>query len=862
VVHKLSRVPNPVDLQGDRISARHTLEPGDLRSGGLPVDARKIPHIGIWAPRPRTRPCLAWTKFCDGAGAGVRPPPGRIARSEKHGRRGRLEITGRIGEALYAVPRTFYCSGAPLPLGGPVMKCLMLAGGAGSRLGARGGLKPLAAVAGLSLVERAIVTAHAAGADEFYLVCGHNCRKLVAHLEDVARRRSLVIHPVFNADYRKGNGLSVLCAREVLAAEPRFVLLMADHVFEPELLSGLFREDPGPDEVVLAVDRDLSNPLVELDDVTLVEASGGRVRAIGKGLDRYDGFDTGAFVCTPAVFEALEESVASGDTSLSGGMRLLAAADRLRARDVTGHMWIDVDTRGDQRRARNWLHAELRKPDDGFVSRRLNRPLSLGVLTPGLLHVWGGVTANQASVLAFLVGATAGAVFAVGWPLAAGLLVHLSSVLDGSDGEIARLKRLESGFGGYLDAVLDRFADSLMLLGVLVYLVESSSLRSVLGDSWPLGVVVPTVAAIIGTLMVSYTSTKAMADMGHRYLGPVVGAGRGRDLRLLILSVAALLAVVHPLFLLGGVVVIAVLTLLVVARRLVWSRAATWVGRSIDLGSVQAVVFDFDGTVADTMGVLSDAAVALLTETYGMSAETAWQAYRETTGMDFAAQLERIAPGGRCNAELADRFADRKPDLVRDCIPFPRTLDALARLRNLGVAVFICSSTTHEIVERFCAATGIDDLVDDVSGLRPEHTKLDQLQATVNRTGLRPDQVLFVGDSLYDVELANETGTRFTGATGLFTAEEFARAGVTTIVDLPELAALMAAAHARRQLLERPAREPTGLSGRRLRGATVAHTAAGQTSDTAVQYVRMTTTSAPARGDQTTLDGPPLEDRR
>src|SRR6266545_4525377 len=112
---------------------------------------------------------------------------------------------------------------------------------AGSRLAARGGLKPLAAVAGLSLVERAIVTAHAAGADEFYLVCGHNCRKLVAHLEDVARRRSLVIHPVFNADYRKGNGLSVLCAREFLAAEPRFGLLMADHVFEPELLCGLFR---------------------------------------------------------------------------------------------------------------------------------------------------------------------------------------------------------------------------------------------------------------------------------------------------------------------------------------------------------------------------------------------------------------------------------------------------------------------------------------------------------------------------------------------------------------------------------------------------------------------------------------------
>ena len=250
----------------------------------------------------------------------------------------------------------------------------------------------MAAVAGLSLVERAIVTAHAAGADEFYLVCGHNCRKLVAHLEDVARRRSLVIHPVFNADYRKGNGLSVLCAHEFLAAEPRFVLLMADHVFEPELLSGLFREDPGPDEVVLAVDRDLSNPLVELDDVTLVETSGGRVRAIGKGLDRYDGFDTGAFVCTPAVFEALEESVATGDTSLSGGMRLLAAADRLRARDVTGHMWIDVDTRGDQRRAQ-----ELAPRGAAQAGRRVRleaaEPAAVSwVLTPGLVAVSGGAS--------------------------------------------------------------------------------------------------------------------------------------------------------------------------------------------------------------------------------------------------------------------------------------------------------------------------------------------------------------------------------------------------------------------------------------------------------------------------------------
>ena len=75
------------------------------------------------------------------------------------------------------------------------------------------------------------------------------------------------------------------------------------------------------------------------------------------------------------------------------------------------------------------------------------------------------------------------------------------------------------------------------------------------------------------------------------------------------------------------------------------------------------------------------------------------------------------------------------------------------------------------MVEHFCADTGIADLVDGVSGLRPGHRKLDQLQATVSATGLRPDQMLFVGDSVHDIDLANQTGTRFAGVTGLFAAE-------------------------------------------------------------------------------------------
>jgi 1L-myo-inositol 1-phosphate cytidylyltransferase / CDP-L-myo-inositol myo-inositolphosphotransferase len=689
------------------------------------------------------------------------------------------------------------------------VKCLVLAAGAGSRLAARSGLKPLAMVAGLSLIERAIATAQAAGADQFYVVCGHSSSRLVAHLDEVARLRAVVIHPVFNPQHTGGNGLSVLAAREHLGRDQRFALVMADHVFEVGLLASLFSRAPATGEVVIAVDRDVSNPAVDSGEATRVEVEGNRVRAIAKHLEPFNGFDTGAFICTPAIFDAIEQSVAEGDASVSGGTHVLAAAGRLLAHDVTGLGWIDVDTPRDGRLAATRLYESLRKPSDGFVSRWLNRPLSLRVLTPGLLRLWPSVTPNRVSVLAFGAGAVAGLLFATGQPFAAALIAHLSSLLDGSDGEVARLKALTSRFGTYLDAVLDRLADGLMLLGVLVYLLGSAEIGALIGNHQQTVVVASVGAALVGTLMVSYTSTKAEVELGHRYTGALVGAGRGRDLRLLILTVGGLLAAIHPVALLGAVTGIATLTLGVVAWRMIWSARAAGVRRPTDVGVARAVVFDFDGTLADTMGALSKAAVGLVREAYEMSTEVAYDAYRNTIGMDFATQLEEIAPGNPRNTELARRFEAVKVDLLRRSEPFADALALLGELNRLGIGVFVCSSTRQELVDRFCARTGITDLAEGVHGLTDSRTKRDQLEQIMRVTGLPPGQLLFVGDSLYDARIARRLGIGFIGVARLFTPDEFASVGVPSVAQLSELGPLFAAAYARMQMLPQP--EPSSI---------------------------------------------------
>ena len=69
--------------------------------------------------------------------------------------------------------------------------------------------------------------------------------------------------------------------------------------------------------------------------------------AIGKDLKDYDALDTGVFVFSPVLFDALEQAQAAGDTTLSGGVRQLAARGLMRAMEIGDANWCDIDTVSD-----------------------------------------------------------------------------------------------------------------------------------------------------------------------------------------------------------------------------------------------------------------------------------------------------------------------------------------------------------------------------------------------------------------------------------------------------------------------------------------------------------------------------------
>ena len=410
------------------------------------------------------------------------------------------------------------------------MKFLIIAAGEGSRLSNRGDSKPLIPLLGIPLIERVILNVNKVGLRDFYIVSGYNGEKVRKHLDQFSQNRDITITHLINEEWEKQNGLSVLKAKGHI--RENFILLMTDHIFDENILARLMETENDDSEVRLAVDYNIDNKMVDIEDVTKVLVDGNdRIVNIGKNIEKYNAYDTGIFHCSPAIFEALEESVANDDTSLSGGMKILAKNKKARTFDIKEKYWIDVDDEKAFKKAENTLLNNLKKTSDGPVSRYLNRPISTRI---SKYLTRKRITPNQISSFSFSLSMIGAFFFFLGGYvnlLIGGMLAQVSSVIDGCDGEIARLKFQTSEFGGWFDAVLDRYADAFLLFGLTcyTYLPSKNFLYLLVGF-----------LAIIGAFMNSYTADKYDGLMKKKVAPGKHYFRMGRDVRMFIIFLGAL----------------------------------------------------------------------------------------------------------------------------------------------------------------------------------------------------------------------------------------------------------------------------------------------------------------------------------
>jgi choline kinase len=219
-------------------------------------------------------------------------------------------------------------------------RAIILAAGLGSRLSdGRPVPKPLREVAGVPLIVRIIRGLEQGGVREIGIVIGYLGDDLRDGLLEYEHRAKLSFF--INDEYEKPNGTSLLKARDFVSG-PTF-LLMSDHLWSPELLSSVGAYAVGEQEAALGVDYRI-DACFDLDDATKVQVEDGRILRIGKQLEDYNALDTGLFLITPALIEALDAVNGPEGCSLSEGVAALASKGRMRGVDVGDATWIDVDT--------------------------------------------------------------------------------------------------------------------------------------------------------------------------------------------------------------------------------------------------------------------------------------------------------------------------------------------------------------------------------------------------------------------------------------------------------------------------------------------------------------------------------------
>ncbi len=432
------------------------------------------------------------------------------------------------------------------------LPAVILSAGEGSRLrnGENCVPKPLTPLLGLTLLERTILTCRDAGVRDFYVVVGYRKEELIHHVKELEGKHGLSLKVVENPNWEEGNGTSVSACSSYISGP--FLLLMCDHLFEPGILEELVAADDGEEVCRLAVDSGIKD-IFDPEDSTLVRLDRDAITAMDKGLENPDGVDTGLFLCRPMLFSALEKARREGDGSLSGGIRRLIEGGDMRAVDVGDRFWLDVDTPEALSAGEDRLMVKLKtaKRIDGPISRYINRFFSLKI-TRRLAPY--SITPNQVSVVSTLYG-LAGAAFFFGagfvadrsllwiWLMTAlaGIFIQISSILDGVDGEIARLKHQAGPYGAYLDNILDRYVDGVAVAG-MVYASYAAT--------GSFTIVLVGFLALLGLPLSSIHRAKFLAETGRNYLagddGPLRYLPYSRDVRLFVIFMAGVLNQVEP----------------------------------------------------------------------------------------------------------------------------------------------------------------------------------------------------------------------------------------------------------------------------------------------------------------------------
>jgi HAD superfamily hydrolase (TIGR01509 family) len=193
----------------------------------------------------------------------------------------------------------------------------------------------------------------------------------------------------------------------------------------------------------------------------------------------------------------------------------------------------------------------------------------------------------------------------------------------------------------------------------------------------------------------------------------------------------------------------------------------------------EAAVFDWDGTIVDTMGLIYRANVVVLRE-HGIELTPEW--FRERYTPDWRRAYAELGVPEPLWDETARHWSVEMGRARPRALPWAR--GGLRRLRRHGVRVGLVTASMRAVVEPNLARLNLTDVfetlwcADDVEHGKPHP---EALLRALDVLGVSAARSVYVGDTPTDLEMAQAAGSEFAAVGATTTAESFLAAGAARV---------------------------------------------------------------------------------
>lgn len=371
-------------------------------------------------------------------------------------------------------------------------------------------------VAGTPLFKRIILSGQKAGIDEFFILCtGKRRPEIESYLYRDKRIRSKINIMNFPDHGNEGEGIYT---NVLNTFDQNYLIINGNTIFDYRLIQELSQTNLKDAMGAVTIDK-RNNAFSENQNEWYVKLSNDNIMGISQDLENYDGRVTGIMLASPGTINILTESLLPHPSfSLYEWIKSQIIDEKLIAVDIKDNLCVEIASKSQLQECERLLYNSLGAIVDGpivdkYINRRISRHITRQLVkTP--------VTPNQTTLLSLIIGIVSAWFFWQGgyWNyLAGGLIFQFSFIFDQCDGEIARLKFMESKFGGWFDAICDSIIRAFMVSGMTrsLYIESDQLLILILGILSSIGIFVSTILSSYETLKeedIKCTNRKSAID--------------------------------------------------------------------------------------------------------------------------------------------------------------------------------------------------------------------------------------------------------------------------------------------------------------------------------------------------------------